>query len=99
MIVTEAEIPAGIHDDLNVEWYTAFLPHSSTLLKTAKYRVVAMVQSALATYANAKLRPNLMHASVQSVWVQLDIRRNVLKVLRDLKILLDLRVVDPDREW
>jgi hypothetical protein len=65
MIITEAEIPAGSHGNFNVEGYTSFLPHASSLLKTDKYRVVAMVRSALAT--SAKLRLDLMHVLVQSV--------------------------------
>jgi hypothetical protein len=72
VIITEAEIPASSHGNFNVEGYTSYLPHPSNLLKTAKYRIVAMVRSALATAT--KLRPNLMHASVQSVWIQLDIQ-------------------------
>jgi hypothetical protein len=75
MIITEAEIPAGSQGNFNVEGYTSFLPHTSYLLKTAKYRVVAMVWSALAT--SAKLRPDLMHVSVQLVWVQLDIQERL----------------------
>jgi hypothetical protein len=72
MIIREANFPAGSYGNFNVEGYTSYLPYPSNLLKTAKYRVVAMVLSALAT--SAKLRPDLMHASVQLVWVQLDIQ-------------------------
>jgi hypothetical protein len=65
VIIMEAEIPASSHDDFNVEGYTSYLPHPSNLLKTAKYRVMAMVRSALTT--STKLQPDLMHALVQSV--------------------------------
>jgi hypothetical protein len=72
VIITEAEIPASSHGDFNVEGYTSYLPHPPNLLKTAKYRVVAMVRIAVAT--STKLWPDLMHASVQSVKIQLDIQ-------------------------
>jgi hypothetical protein len=71
-IVTEAEIPTSGHGDLNVEGYHTYLPHASDLLKSAKYRVVVLVRSALATAM--KIRLNLMHAAVQSVWIQLDLQ-------------------------
>jgi exonuclease III len=67
MIVTETKIPADLHGDFNVEGYTSYLPHASFLLKRAKYKVVAMVRTALATSMNAKLWLDLMQASVQSV--------------------------------
>jgi hypothetical protein len=72
MIITEAKISTGSDGDFNIVGYTSYLPHASNLQKTAKYRVVAMVRSALA--APVKLWPDLIHASVQSVWVQLDIQ-------------------------
>jgi hypothetical protein len=62
-IVTEMEIPSSGHDDYNVEGYHSYLPLSpSKLLKTAKYRVVVLVRSALATAT--KIRSDLMHAAV-----------------------------------
>jgi hypothetical protein len=48
-VITEAEIPASSHGDFNDKGYHSYLPHTSDLLKSAKYRVVALVQSALAT--------------------------------------------------
>jgi hypothetical protein len=55
-----------------VEGYHTFLPLShSELLKTAKYRVVVVVRSALV--ALAKIRPDLMHLAVQTIWIQLDL--------------------------
>jgi hypothetical protein len=61
-IVTETEIPSS--------GYHSYLPLSpSELLKTAKYRVVVLVQSALATVT--KIRSDLMHAAVQLVLIQL----------------------------
>jgi hypothetical protein len=72
-IVTETEIPASGHGDYNVEGYHSYLPLSpSELLKTAKYRVVVLVRSALA--AATKVRSDLMHAAVQLVWIQLDMQ-------------------------
>jgi hypothetical protein len=72
-IVTETEIPSSGHRDYNVEGYHSCLPLSpSELLKTAKYRVVVLVRSALAT--ETKIRSDLMHAAVQSVWIQLDMQ-------------------------
>jgi hypothetical protein len=65
-IVTETEIPSSGHGDFNVEGYHSYLPHASELLKTAKYRVVVFVRSALATAT--KIRPDL-----QLVWIQLDL--------------------------
>jgi hypothetical protein len=67
-IITEAEIPASGYVDFNVEGYPSYLLHSSDLLKSAKYRVVALVRAALAT----STKVNLMHAAVQSVWNQLN---------------------------
>jgi hypothetical protein len=40
-------------------------------LKTAKYRVVVVVGPALATAA--KIRLDIMHSAVQSIWLQLDL--------------------------
>jgi hypothetical protein len=72
-IVTKTEIPSSGHGDYNVEGYHSYLPLSpSELLKTAKYRVVVLVRSALATVT--KIRSDLMHAAVQSVWIQLDMQ-------------------------
>jgi hypothetical protein len=70
-IITETEIPTSSHGDFNVEGYHTFLPVThSDLLKTAKYRVMIVVRSEMA--ALTKIRHNLMHPAVQSVWVQLD---------------------------
>jgi hypothetical protein len=57
--------------DYNVEGYHSYLPHASELLKKAKYHVVVLVRSSLATVT--KIRLNLMHAAVQSIWIQLDL--------------------------
>jgi hypothetical protein len=81
MIITETEIPAELHGNFNVEWNTSYLPHATSLLKTAKYRVVAMVWTALETSVNAKLRFDLMHAPVQLVWVQLNVADRPLGTL------------------
>jgi hypothetical protein len=55
-----------------VEGYHSYLQLCpSQLLKTAKYRVVVLVQSALVT--GTKIRPDLMHSAVQSIWIQLDL--------------------------
>jgi hypothetical protein len=70
-IIMETEIPSSCHGDFNVKGYHSFLPLShSELLKTAKYRVVVVVRSALA--ALAKIRIDLMHPTVQTIWIQLD---------------------------
>jgi hypothetical protein len=71
-IVTETEIPASSHGDFNVEGYHSYLRQASELLKTAKYRVVVLVRSALATAT--KIRLDLMHSAVQLVWIQLDLQ-------------------------
>jgi hypothetical protein len=73
-IITEAEIPASSHGDFNVEGYHSYLPHSSDLLKSAKYRIVTLVRSSLAT--SAKIWLNLMHMAVQSIWIQLDLAQS-----------------------
>jgi hypothetical protein len=70
-IITETEIPASNHGNLNIEGYHSYFPHQSNLLKAAKYRVVTLVRSALAT--SVKIRLDLMHSLVQLVWIQLDI--------------------------
>jgi hypothetical protein len=71
-IITETEIPSSGHGDYNVKGYHSYLPLShSELLKTAKYRVVVLVRSALATVANIWL--DLMHSAVQPIWIQLDL--------------------------
>jgi endonuclease/exonuclease/phosphatase family metal-dependent hydrolase len=71
-IITETEIPAGSHGDFNVEGYHTFLPVShSKLLKTDKYRVMVVVRSAMA--ALTKIRLDLMHPAVQTIWIQLDL--------------------------
>jgi hypothetical protein len=50
----------------------AFLPVShSELLKTDKYRVMVMVRSAIA--ALTKIRLDLMHLAVQTIWIQVDL--------------------------
>jgi hypothetical protein len=76
-IITETEIQTSSHGDFNVEGYHTFLPviHSD-LLKTAKYRVMIVVRSEMA--ALTKIRHNLMHLAVQSVWVQVDLGNRFL---------------------
>jgi hypothetical protein len=65
-IITETEIPSSGHGDLNVEGYHSYLPLApSKLLNTAKYQVVVLVRSALATAT--KVRSDVMHVAVQSV--------------------------------
>jgi hypothetical protein len=72
-IVTETEIPSNGHGDFHMEGYLSYLPLApSELLKTAKYRVVVLVRSALATAT--KVRSDLMHAAVQAVWIWLDLQ-------------------------
>jgi hypothetical protein len=72
-IVMETEIPSSGHRDFHVEGYHSYLPLApSELLKTAKYRVMVLVRSALATVT--KVRSDLMHAAVQAVWIQLDLQ-------------------------
>jgi hypothetical protein len=71
-IITETDIPSSSHGDFNVKGYHSFLPLSHLeLLKRAKYRVVVVVRSALATVA--KIRLDLMHPTVQSTWIQVDL--------------------------
>jgi hypothetical protein len=71
-IITETEIPTSSHGDYNVEGYHTFLPVGpSDKLKTTKYRMMVMVRSELA--AITKIRPDLMHPAVQSVWIQIDL--------------------------
>jgi hypothetical protein len=71
-IITETEIPTSSHGDFNVKGYHTFLlvTHSD-LLKTAKYHVMIVVRSEMA--ALTKIRQDLMHLAVQSVWVQVDL--------------------------
>jgi hypothetical protein len=69
-IITEAEIPSSSHGNYNVKGFS-YLPHPSNLLKADKYSVVTLVRSAYAT--STKILLYLMHALVQSVWIQLDI--------------------------
>jgi hypothetical protein len=71
-IITEAEIPASSHGDFNDKGYHSYLPHPSDLLKSAKYRIVTLVRSSLAT--SAKIRLDLMGTAVQSVWIQLELQ-------------------------
>jgi hypothetical protein len=72
-IVRETEIPSSGHRDFNVEEYHSYLPPApSELLKRAKYRVVVLVRSALATAT--KVQSDLMHAAVQLVWIQLNLQ-------------------------
>jgi hypothetical protein len=67
-IITETEIPTSSHWDFNVEGYHTFLPVShSELLKTAKYRVMVVVRSAMA--ALTKIWHDLMHPAVQTIWI------------------------------
>jgi hypothetical protein len=73
-IITETEIPSSSQGDYNVEGYHSYIPLApSELLKTTKYRVVVLVQLTLATAT--KVRSDLMHASVQAVWIPIDLRR------------------------
>jgi hypothetical protein len=73
-IITETEIPTSSHGDFNVEGYHTFLPVShSELLKTAKYRVMVVVRSAMA--ALTKIRHNLMRPAVQTIWIQVDLEK------------------------
>jgi hypothetical protein len=70
--ITETEIPSSGHEDYNVKRCNSFLPLShSELLKTVKYRVVVVVRSALVTVA--KIRLDLMHWAVQSIWIQVEL--------------------------
>jgi exonuclease III len=76
-IITETEIPTSSHGDFNVEGYHTFLPMThSDKLKTAKYRVMVVVRSELA--ALTKIRHNLMHSAVQSIWIQVDLGNRFL---------------------
>jgi hypothetical protein len=76
-IITETEIPTSSHGDFNVEGYHTLLPVThSDLLKTAKYRVMIVVKSAMA--ALMKIRHDLMHPAVQSIWVQVDLGNRFL---------------------
>jgi hypothetical protein len=62
-IITGTEIPSSGHGDYNVKGYHSFLPLShSVLSKMAKYQVVVVVRSALATVA--KIWLVLMHSAV-----------------------------------
>jgi endonuclease/exonuclease/phosphatase family metal-dependent hydrolase len=73
-IITETEIPASSHGDFNVEGYHTFLPVSHLeLLKTDKYRVMVVVRSAMA--ALTKIRLDLMHPTVQTIWIQVDLEK------------------------
>jgi hypothetical protein len=73
-IITETEIPTRSHGDFNVEGYHTFLPVThSELLKTAKYHVMVVVRSAMA--AQTKIRPDLMHLAVQTIWIQVDLEK------------------------
>jgi hypothetical protein len=76
-IITETEIPTSSHWDFNVEGYHTFLPvNHSDKLKAAKYRVMVVVRSELA--ALTKIRPDLMHPAVQSIWIQIALGNRVL---------------------
>jgi hypothetical protein len=75
-IITETEIPTSSHGDFNVEGYHTFLPDPSDKLKTAKYRMMVVVRSELA--AITKIRPDLMHPAVQSVWIQINLGNRFL---------------------
>jgi hypothetical protein len=85
-IVTEMEIPSSGHGDYNMEGYLSYPPLApSKLLKTAKYRVVVLVRSALATAT--KVRSDLTHAAVQAVWIQIDLQGTPGWVLVNLRVL------------
>jgi hypothetical protein len=97
-IITEAEIRASGLGDFNVEGYYSYLPHASDLVKSAKYRVVALVRSALAT--STKIRLNLMHAAVQLVWIQLDLQGTTpVQVLVDLQVLVFWSTASTGSGW
>jgi hypothetical protein len=75
--IMETEIPTSSHGDFNVEGYHTFLPvNHSDKLKTAKYRIMVVVRSELA--ALMKIRQDLMHLAVQSIWIQLDLGNRFL---------------------
>jgi hypothetical protein len=75
-IITETEIPTSSHGDFNVKGYHTFLPVTHLdFLKTAKYRII-MVRSEMA--ALTKIRHDLIHSAVLSVWVQVDLGNRFL---------------------
>jgi hypothetical protein len=76
-IITETEIPTSSHGDFNIKGYHTFLlVDPSDKLKMAKYRVMVVVRSELA--ALTKIRPDLMHPAVQSIWIQINLGNRVL---------------------
>jgi hypothetical protein len=76
-IITETVIPTSSHRDFNVEGYHTFLPVThSDKLKTAKYRVMVVVRSELA--ALRKIRHDLMHSAVQSIWIEVNLENRFL---------------------
>jgi hypothetical protein len=76
IIITKTEIPTSSHGDFNVKGYHTLLLDPSDKLKTAKYRMMVVVRSELA--AITKVRPDLMHPAVQSVWIQIDLGNRFL---------------------
>jgi endonuclease/exonuclease/phosphatase family metal-dependent hydrolase len=65
------------HGDFNVEGYHTFFPMThSDKLKMAKYHVMVVVRSELA--ALTKIRHDLMHSAVQSIWIQVDLGNRFL---------------------
>jgi hypothetical protein len=60
-IITETDIRTSNHGHLNA------VTHSE-LLKTAKYRLMVVVRSEMAALTN--IRHNLMHPTLQMIWVQ-----------------------------
>jgi hypothetical protein len=76
-IITKTEIPTSSHGDFNFKGYHTFLlVNHSEKFKTAKYRVIVVVRSELA--ALTKIRPDLMHPAVQSIWTQIDLGNRIL---------------------
>jgi endonuclease/exonuclease/phosphatase family metal-dependent hydrolase len=70
-------LPTSSHRDYNVEGYHTFLPVGpSDKLKTAMYHMMVVVRSELA--AVTKIRPDLMHPTVQSLWIQIDLGNRFL---------------------
>jgi hypothetical protein len=76
-IITETEIPTSSQGDFNVEGYHMFLLVTHLeLLKTSNYRIMVVVRSEMA--ALTKIRHDLMHPTVQMIWVQVDLGNRFL---------------------
>jgi hypothetical protein len=65
-IVTETKLPSA---DILINGYVLFLPPPST---TAKFRVIVLVTSLLATSAIARIWGDVMSDLTRSVWVELE---------------------------